>query len=187
MDFDYQASQKLKDAMRESILDHYVNYSYGRIDKQTIPLYLFLSGAGTGKSRSGLEFHKTALQCFNGTWFPKTEDPKHIEKRLESALRDPYVFHVSFENGSCLRQEETDPWLAVGIRMLFQLLRMPEGTEEGANSTGPTQPRSLSEVRANWELPDPGMVLTSIKKAKSGSRATVIVADGLHKCPRRSR
>jgi hypothetical protein len=71
--------------MRENILRHYDNYA---IDKQTIPLYLFLSGAGTGKSRSGLEFHKTALQCFDGTWFPKCEDPKlsDIEKRLQSAL-----------------------------------------------------------------------------------------------------
>jgi hypothetical protein len=66
--------QKLKDTMRQSILSHYINYSGGLIDKQTIPLYLFSSGAGTGKSRSGLEFHKTALQCLTalGSRKPKT-------------------------------------------------------------------------------------------------------------------
>jgi len=38
-------------------------------------------------------------------------------------LEKAFVFHVSFDNGTPLtRQELRDPWNAIGIRMLGQLL-----------------------------------------------------------------
>jgi hypothetical protein len=41
-------------------------------------------------------------------------------------LKKAFVFHVSFENGTPLtREERNDPWNAIGIRMLHQLLDEP--------------------------------------------------------------
>ncbi|KAN0072767.1 hypothetical protein V8E54_008881 [Elaphomyces granulatus] len=41
-------------------------------------------------------------------------------------LRNLYVFNISFENGTPITEEEMEnPWNAIGIRMLHQLLDKP--------------------------------------------------------------
>jgi hypothetical protein len=75
-----------------------------------VPLYLFLSGAGTGKSRNAAKLHKTACRCFDRTYVGKKN------KRSVDLLEDPFVFHISFENGSGIQTEELDPWRAIGSR-----------------------------------------------------------------------
>ena len=95
-------------------------------DKKLIPVYLFLSGAGTGKSRNAQEFHKLALQFFDATYgfndseLEKSQDQREIEDIVQ-CLKNPYIFHVTLENGCSLHAKE-DPWRAIGLRMLYQLL-----------------------------------------------------------------
>jgi hypothetical protein len=106
-------------------------YINGHIDKQHIPLYLFLSGAGTGKSRNAAELHKTAYDCFNGTHFPKNKDGELAkrEEELAQMLENPFIFYISLENGTSLsRLRDQDPWKAIGSRMLLQLLGEPDNT-----------------------------------------------------------
>ncbi|KAN0079183.1 hypothetical protein V8E54_004397 [Elaphomyces granulatus] len=53
--------------------------------------------------------------------------PEHVHcHELLSRLKTPFVFHVSFENGTQLRPEEmNDLESAVGLRMLHQLPQEP--------------------------------------------------------------
>lgn len=69
-----------------------------------MPLYLLLSGAGTGKSRN-------AVNCLGDK-----------DEELREKLRNAWVFHTWFENGTSLRPSESDPLTAIGTRMLYQLL-----------------------------------------------------------------
>lgn len=85
LQWDYQQHEDLEPALQKAIKSHYDAFQRGHIDKTTIPVYLFLSGAGTGKSRNATEFHRTAVTCL---------DPKDDE--LRSKLSNAWVFHVSF-------------------------------------------------------------------------------------------
>jgi hypothetical protein len=54
----------------------------------------------------------------------RTQDPLYHE--LMQRLEKVFVFHVSFENGTPLMEEEmSNLWNAIGTRMLHQLLSMP--------------------------------------------------------------
>lgn len=63
--WDYQASPDLTKILREEVEEHFNNYENKLFDKNTIPLYLFLSGAGTGKSRNATELDKAVYKCFD--------------------------------------------------------------------------------------------------------------------------
>lgn len=65
----YQVSQELKEVLREEVKGHYNHYAQGSIGRTTIPIYLFVSGAGTGKSRNAAEFSNTIYKCFDGAFF----------------------------------------------------------------------------------------------------------------------
>jgi len=107
----YQPHPGLKQLLRRHLEAHYKYYNQKLFDKTNIPLFLFLSGAGTGKSRNGTEFHQSALSCLQ-------EQDLELRKRIEEA----WVFHVSFENGSGLLPKEDNAYQGVGNRMLLQLL-----------------------------------------------------------------
>ncbi|CAJ0644800.1 14787_t:CDS:10 [Entrophospora sp. SA101] len=90
---------------------HYENFISGRIDKTLIPIYLILAGSGTGKSRIATELLQLAKDC--------AVNHSELQERLKSAL----VFNISFENGTALDiNDEKDPDIGIGTRMLFQLL-----------------------------------------------------------------
>src|SRR6266498_2929917 len=105
--WEYQASPELLETLRMGIKQHHAHYRAGQIDKIHMPLYLFLAGAGTGKSRNASEFHQTAVECLSDE-----------DEELKNKLRNAWVFHVSLENGSSLREEETIAFRAIGNRML---------------------------------------------------------------------
>jgi hypothetical protein len=88
------------------------------IDKTYIPAYFYLGGAGTGKSRHASEFVSLVQQAI------ALHGKKHpLYHQLAQRLKRAVVFHVSFENGTPLGPEElSNPWNAIGIRMLRQLL-----------------------------------------------------------------
>ncbi|KAK3826764.1 MAG: hypothetical protein J3R72DRAFT_12604 [Linnemannia gamsii] len=112
LNWTYQPDSKLYVNLRHRIRDHYNDFFQGLRDKSTIPLYLFLCGAGTGKSRNAQEFHQSAVSCLT------EEEDRELRNRIEHA----WVFHVSLENGTSLLVQEVDPIEAVGSRMLLQLL-----------------------------------------------------------------
>lgn len=65
--------QELKKILRNKVQRHLHSFVNQRIDKTTIPLYQFLSDAGTGKSRYVTELLETIYKCFDGIYFDKNE------------------------------------------------------------------------------------------------------------------
>ncbi|KAL1919137.1 uncharacterized protein VTP21DRAFT_2519 [Calcarisporiella thermophila] len=154
--WEYQPAPDLYSILRKELLAHFQHYRSGFIDKSTMPLYLFLSGAGTGKSRNATEFHTSLLECL-----------PEGQSELRSIIRNAWVFHVSLENGSTIIDGlESNAFLAIGTRMLWQLL--PE--------------QALLEVIRTYEPPDPLSVIQLVAKYEGidWKNATVIlVVDGL--------
>jgi hypothetical protein len=174
--WDYQVFPQLIKELRSSMFEHYTTYINGFIDKQSIPLYLFLSGAGTGKSRNAAELHKTAYNCFNGTHFPKHKDAELAkrEEKLAQMLETPFVFHISLENGTGLGFYDLDPWTAIGSRMLLQLLGEPDNKDWNLQNR-------IDKIIKKWHPPNPVEVINSvISKDESKTRAVFIIVDGLH-------
>ena len=106
--------------LAKNVLEHLTHYKSDNIDKTYIPTYFYLEGAGTGKSRHASEFASSiqnAIPLCN----------KHpLYPELKQRFKAPYVFNISFENGTPLTVEErSDPWNAIGVRMLHQLLDEP--------------------------------------------------------------
>ncbi|KAG0330716.1 hypothetical protein BG000_011552 [Podila horticola] len=128
-----------------------------RRDKSTMPLYLFLSGAGTGKSRNAQEFHRSALNCLT-----EEDDPD-----LTDGIRKAWVFHVTLENGiSPSAKELEDPIRAIGSRMLLQLLPGKE----------------LHDILDDYEEPRPIQVLGLVARGYDQdlkSATVILVVDGL--------
>ena len=111
LSWQFQRSDELMNTFKDALLSHYENFISKRIDKISIPIYLILAGSGTGKSRIATELPQLAKDC-------AVNNPE-LQERLESAL----VFNISFENGTALdTNNEKDPGIAIGSRMLFQLL-----------------------------------------------------------------
>lgn len=132
---------------------HYEAYNARYWDKTNIPVYLFLSGAGTGKSRNAMEFHKTVIHCL-----PDGE--------LRQRLKNAWTFHVSLENGTTWRQiEEPSPYRAIGTRMMKQLLQ-----------------KDLDEIISTYEQPTPWEVLQLVAKYHEmdlRNVTVILVVDGL--------
>ncbi|RUS29163.1 hypothetical protein BC938DRAFT_480973 [Jimgerdemannia flammicorona] len=153
--WEYQAGPALLQTLQTGIRDHYKSYRSGNIDKITMPLYLFLSGAGTGKSRNASEFHRTVVECLGDE-----------DEELKNKFRNAWVFHVSLENGSTLRDDETSAFRAVGNRMLLQLL--PE--------------KALDQIVTSYEAPDPMEVLRLVakhEKQELKDATIIVVVDGM--------
>lgn len=165
-EWDFQASDELTTILHQEVQRHFSNYIHGHIDKSTIPLYLFLSGAGTGKSRNAAEIHNTMYHCFDGTYFDK-----HHE--LEAQLRDPFIFHVSFENGTSVRLSENDPWRAIGTRMLLQILQVDDSLHKRKLTVDDVLPMPNPQT--------PNEIIELVCAVPSTSQRTIfLVVDGLH-------
>ncbi|CAI2179268.1 6259_t:CDS:2 [Funneliformis geosporum] len=104
----YQPDPSLKQILRRRLKSHYEKFILGHFDKLNLPLYLFLSEAGTGKSRNANKFHKTAITCLSAQ-----EDGE-----LLTRIKEAWVFLVSYENGFTLRSDESYPYLAIGTHPL---------------------------------------------------------------------
>ncbi|RIB13229.1 hypothetical protein C2G38_2198446 [Gigaspora rosea] len=139
--WEYQPDPSLKEILRKALKKRYKNFTLGRIDKKSdLPVYLFLSGAGTGKSRNANEFHQTAITCLSA----------QEDEGLLTKIKEAWVFHVSYENGFSLRQEESNPYLAIGTRMLFQLLREKMDLYEIIETYKPPNPMDVMKLVAKY-------------------------------------
>lgn len=152
-------SPELTKILHTQVQRHFENYTRHHIDKTTIPLYLFLSGAGTGKSRNAAELCQTTYKCFSGHYFKRNE-------KLADLILHSFVFHVSFENGTSILPSEKDPLLAIGSRVLLQLIQDEAGSI------------SLEDVHAKFHLPTP-LALISFFAKQNAKRAFFLVVDGL--------
>ncbi|KIX08519.1 uncharacterized protein Z518_03175 [Rhinocladiella mackenziei CBS 650.93] len=113
----FQPHPELYKIIAPNVLEHYTRYKKNQADKVYVPIYFYLGGAGTGKSRHGSEFASSVQQAIT----LHTEHKLYPE--LAQRLKTAFVFHVSFENETFLTDEEkSKPWNAVGVRMLRQLL-----------------------------------------------------------------
>ncbi|KAF9996051.1 hypothetical protein BGZ65_008337, partial [Modicella reniformis] len=151
----YQPDPELYAILRDTTRSHHKDFFRGLRDKSTIPMYLFLCGAGTGKSRNAQEFHRSLISCL-------AEEDKELKVMIENA----WVFHVGFENGSSHLEMESDPLQAIGIRMLLQLL--PDN--------------NLDEIMQDYEEPHPIDVLRLVARHTGQnlkSATVVLVVDGL--------
>ncbi|KAF8956431.1 hypothetical protein BGZ46_002378, partial [Entomortierella lignicola] len=156
-DWDFQAHMELVQTMRDGIREHYFHFMEGRYDKMYMPIYLFLSGAGTGKSRNASEFHNTAMSSLS-------DDDTELRIRLQHA----WAFHVTLENGTALQPSELDPVHAVGSRMLLQLV---PGTE-------------LVDILRDYEAPHPLDVIRLVAKhynQQLSDSTIILVVDGMQR------
>jgi hypothetical protein len=116
----FQPHPDLYETLATNVLEHYGHYQANQIDKTYMPAYFYLGGAGTGKSRHASEFASSIQEAIT----LRTQHPLYHD--LAQRLKTAFVFHVSFENGTPLTAEERgNPWEAVGVRMLHQLLDEP--------------------------------------------------------------
>ena len=150
----FQRSTTLETTLRDRVRRHYSHFKARNIDKTNMPLYLFLCGAGTGKSRNAYEFHKMTMAVLS-------DDDDELREKLKTA----WVFHTSMENGTSLRPDESDPRAAIGMRMLLQL--------KGGN---------FDTLRRSLLPPDPWDVLELVSKhEKTDLRdaSVILIVDGL--------
>ncbi|CAG8606483.1 11470_t:CDS:2, partial [Dentiscutata heterogama] len=155
--WEYQPDPSLKQILQRELKNHYENFILGRFDKLNLPLYLFLSGAGTGKSRNANEFHQTAITCLSA----------QEDEELLTRIKEAWVFHVTYENDFGLREDESRPYHAIGTRMLFQLLR---------------EKMTLNKIIETYEPPDPLDVVTLIAKYHNQDLKNVtviLIVDGM--------
>ena len=112
---------ELHEILGRNVFEHYAHFKSDNIDKTYIPMYFYLGGAGTGKSRHASEFAHSVENAVALC----SEHPLYSE--IAERLKKPFVFNISFENGIPITEDEMkDPWNAVGIRiMLHQLLDKP--------------------------------------------------------------
>lgn len=110
----YQPHEELEGLVQPVLEEHFKAYLKGSTDKNNTPLYLFLGGAGTGKSRNAMEFPQTLISC--------SDKDSDLRRRLVKAK----VFLVSLENGASITwledKRNLDLLQIIGTRMLLQLL-----------------------------------------------------------------
>jgi hypothetical protein len=161
LEWKYQLDPSLHKIIQKELSDHFAHFLEGKRDKNEVPLYLFLAGAGTGKSRNATEFHNTLIQS------------SPVQSDLRRRLNDAVVFHVSFENGTSLRhQERSNPMDAIAHRMLHQLLG---GT--------------LDSILTRYIAPSAVTVFELVAKARGVNfkdLAGVLIVDGMQYFARRA-
>jgi hypothetical protein len=122
--WDYQETPELMSALREGLLLRYAACpipssiagspsTITATDKRQHPVFTVYGGPGAGKSRLLSELPRLAVAA--------AEDNAALKRILQPA----FVFHVGFENGTKYQISESNGSVAVGNRMMWQLMRPP--------------------------------------------------------------
>ncbi|KAF8458618.1 hypothetical protein BGX38DRAFT_1152199 [Terfezia claveryi] len=164
--WDYQGSMVAR-VLGPAVTEHYNYYKQGLIDKTTIPLYIILAGAGMGKSRHANEFHRTVCSSLD------SDLANPASEVLAGRLKNAWVFHVSFENGTAIQPEERqNPASAIAARMILQLLDVDMDQSSINNIYARYSPGSLN----------PKTVLKLLSRHYPSQQTTtvILVVDGMH-------
>jgi len=168
-DWEYQGRTELVNKIEAPLVKHYNAWKDRRDDKQSHALFLVLSGPGTGKSRM-LDEMKVLL--YKAAEQSKNED-------LMQRMRNAYVFHVTFENGTLANSELLDSKEAefqVSYRMLYQL------SKEREKKMWPIFAKELDTSYSSLriQIADVIAILAKLKKIDNVKDMTVILCvDGL--------
>lgn len=109
----------------------------GRFGRQ-ISAIAVTGGPGCGKSRLLSELPRLSAEAASG------------DVPLQRLLVDAFVFHVSFENGTRFEQTEANGAVAIGNRMMWQLMRPADGA--GFASFAATHAYLADDALAKLEL-----------------------------------
>jgi len=171
-DWEYQGKSDLAITIKDPLVKHYQEWEDGSEDKQNHPLFLVLSGPGTGKSRMLDEMQ--VLLCLAAEQ-SKKED-------LMQRMKNAYVFHVSFENGTSATGKQLlnpeFPDFDISYRMLYQLSKERPGKDwtefaSELKTTYSNLPLSIGKVIK---------MLANLKNIDNVKDMTVILCvDGLQK------
>jgi hypothetical protein len=156
--FTYQPPDGIHEILSKEIYDHFGWYNKQSTDKNNHPLFLVLSGAGTGKSRLLDEFQSLCVSALANS-----------SPELSGKIKDAYVFKVNFENGVS-SDTFTEGGHSIGSRMLYQL-------------TSESWPTFSQNPKARV-LPDAVLTqLARIENKKLSDMTILLLVDGMQELP----
>ncbi len=168
--WEYQGKSELADTIKDPLVEHYDAWQDGRQDKQSHALFLVLSGPGTGKSRMLDEMQN--LLC------AAAEQSK--KKDLMQRMKNAYVFHVTFENGTSVTGpliNSKTPELDIIYRMVYQLSKERPGKDwkefsQELDTSYSNLPLSIGKVIK---------MLADLKNINVKNMSVILCVDGLQK------
>ncbi|KAH3760310.1 Crinkler effector protein 108 [Pelomyxa schiedti] len=110
-----QEPEGIMETLGLHLLDHFRNFMAACSQKEFHPLFLALTGPGTGKSRLLQEFPHLSVKAIS-----LHPEEGELHRRLTNAM----IFNISFENGTdfgSLPQDTSNILSAISARMLIQL------------------------------------------------------------------
>ena len=163
----YQESPEVASALRKGLLLRHSAWekrSAGaayQADKRSHPVFTVYAGPGSGKSRLLSELPRLALAAVHDCAdLSRLLDPSHA-----------YVFHIGFENGTAYQICESDGAVAVGNRMMWQLVR-PEGVSDGFAAFAASQAYSIDHALDK---------LSELTGRPRGDQPVFLLVDGIHR------
>ena len=111
----YQGAAAIAAPLQSAIQQRYAAWTRESTDKRNCPVITITGGPGCGKSRLLSELPRLSIEAASG------------DADLQALLSDAFIFHVSFENGTRYQQTESSGAVALGNRMMWQLVRPADG------------------------------------------------------------
>ena len=134
----YQSNDILKSEIHTGLSQHYQYTLKGSVDKNVHPIFLVMSGPGTGKSRLLDEFLTLAQESCS-------EDVG-----LRTRLEKTYVFKLNFDNGNHILDQPFVASIAIRSRMYHQLHPQELGwVEFKSEHTSKVEPYSVLQTLAS--------------------------------------
>jgi len=96
--WEYQSFPEITSQMKDTLPTHFQNWMDKKTDKQLHPIYLSLSGPGTGKSRLLQEFPALCRQVTEELLKEATQDQRELLESLHQKLKHAFVFQVFFSH-----------------------------------------------------------------------------------------
>ncbi len=158
-EFPYQPPEGIVELLAEQLQDHYNNYKRFSTDKKDHPLFLVLSGAGTGKSRFLDEFHALCLAAVQNS-----------SSDLEDRIQNAFVFKISYENGHSGDNAFVDGAQSLGTRMLYQLSDQAWDQKKGQPFVKMTPPQVMRLV-------------AKLRGKKLSDLTFILLVDGMQELP----
>ncbi|KAF0693323.1 Aste57867_15700 [Aphanomyces stellatus] len=158
MRWKYQFDETLVGKLTTPLVEHYNAWESGYMDKTQDPLFMVLSGCGTGKSRM-LDEMKELFKLA----------AVRAQHELQKRICDAYVFNVNFENGTSYNADFEESEYEVSVRMLYQLL--------GKNQTWF---HFVADVKQYGKIPSITAVIEHLAIVEKKDEMTIILCvDGL--------